>query len=184
MARTALATKGNMNTIKSVTVSLCTLYAVAPRRSPADAAAPGQWDERHSTLLDHADPARGPREAVQHLRRHDARLNGKRSLTVPGTPDRTLTPMEWLVDTMFYPDATALYVFQIQTTKVAEAIGVSHEARRNAITIRTRSGHRRCSSSRSNTMRVGRRDQTLTPVQGQIVSLAGDFLSIGPCALP
>ena len=52
------------------------------------------------------------------------RLNGKRSLE---TPDgERLTPVEWLLDTLFYPEVASGYeVFLVQNSEVIEALGLS-----------------------------------------------------------
>ncbi len=174
-----------MNTIlKSVTVSLCTLYAVAAaaQSGASTPLPPRQWDDDVIQLFSTMP--------IQHEGRVKPfstyagfamlKLNGKRSLTVPGTPkDRTLTPMEWLVDTMFYPDAAALYkVFQIQTTEVVEAIGVSHEGKKK----RDHYSYAELEPGIDKLFQLAQQynaesegeTKTLTPVQGQIVSLAGD----------
>lgn len=108
------------------------------------------------------------------------KLNGKRSLTVPGTPkDRTLSPMEWLLDTMLYPDVAARYkVFQIQTTEVVEAIGVSHEGKKK----RDHYSYAELEPGIDKLFQLAQQynneskgeTKNLTPVQGQIVSLAND----------
>lgn len=51
------------------------------------------------------------------------RLNGKRSVTTPA--DEKLTPTEWLLDTLFFPEQAFDYpVFVVQNIEAVEAVGV------------------------------------------------------------
>jgi len=57
------------------------------------------------------------------------RFNGKRSLTTP--QGERITPVEWLLDTLFYPEVSAEYaVFLVQNAEVIEAIGVAQGEKR------------------------------------------------------
>ena len=57
------------------------------------------------------------------------RLNGKRKCTTPS--GQILTPVEWLFDCIFFPEAVKTYrSFLIQNDTVLDAIGVSHDGRK------------------------------------------------------
>jgi len=57
------------------------------------------------------------------------KINGKRSTY--DLEGNRIEPMEWLLDTMFFPEPAEHYkIFLIQTSEVLDAIGVSHEGRK------------------------------------------------------
>ena len=57
------------------------------------------------------------------------RMNGKRSMKTP--QGERIGPVEWLLDTLFFPEAAADYeVFLVQNADVVQAIGVSREGKR------------------------------------------------------
>ncbi|NUM56641.1 MAG: cytochrome c biogenesis protein CcsA [Candidatus Hydrogenedentes bacterium] len=106
------------------------------------------------------------------------KLHGSRSIEVPAAPkDRTLGPMEWMLDTMFYPDAARQYkIFLIQSSEVVDAIGVKHDDKKK----RDRYSYaelepgieRLFQLAQQYNMESQGETKNLTPVQGQIVSLA------------
>ena len=57
------------------------------------------------------------------------RLNGMRRLTTPH--DERLSPVEWLLDTLYFPEAAGTYpVFLVQNAEVVEAMGLSIEGKK------------------------------------------------------
>ena len=57
------------------------------------------------------------------------RLNGKRSVKTP--QGERISSIEWLLDTLFFPEASADYaVFLVQNADVIQAIGISREGKR------------------------------------------------------
>jgi ABC-type transport system involved in cytochrome c biogenesis permease subunit len=105
------------------------------------------------------------------------KLNGKR--TTYDLDGNRLKPMEWLLDTMFFPETAEHYkVFLIQTSEVLDAIGVSHEGRKK----RDRYSMAELMPGVSKLYELGREysDETkydqnkLTSTQRQIINLASN----------
>jgi ABC-type transport system involved in cytochrome c biogenesis permease subunit len=58
------------------------------------------------------------------------KFHGRRSL--PGSTGQTLTPMEWLLDCLFHPDAAREYkVFRVDNDEVITAIGIEAKKKRD-----------------------------------------------------
>ncbi len=57
-------------------------------------------------------------------------MHGKRSLTT--VQEETLTPMEWLLDTLFSPEAVHHQLFKVVDSETIEAIGVSTAGKRKS----------------------------------------------------
>ncbi|GMU91200.1 MAG: hypothetical protein AMXMBFR4_02580 [Candidatus Hydrogenedentota bacterium] len=114
------------------------------------------------------------------------KMNGARTLKVPdprnlgadGQPkERRLTPIEWLLDCLFYPDAAERYrCFVVETYEVVDSIGVSHEGKKK----RDRYSYAELRPGIDKLYQLARQynteaegdTQKLSPVQGQIVNLA------------
>ncbi|MCC6672953.1 MAG: cytochrome c biogenesis protein CcsA [Planctomycetes bacterium] len=104
------------------------------------------------------------------------RLNGKRSLDLPGGPDDkvTLQPTEWLLDVLFRPELARTFPhFLVQNSEVLDAIGVEHAGKNK----RDRYAWNDLSRSIEKLYRLhgqfGRIDQKKrTTVQEQVVRLA------------
>ena len=105
------------------------------------------------------------------------KLNGKRSAY--DLEENRITPMEWLLDTMFFPETAAHYkIFLIQTSEVLDAIRVGHEGRKK----RDRYSMAELMPGVSKLYELGREysDETkydpnkLTSTQRQIINLASN----------
>ncbi len=103
------------------------------------------------------------------------KLNGRRSCT---TPDgQRLTPVEWLLDTVFYPDAAETYaVFSVDTSEVIVSLGIMpHEKKRDRYSFRElKPGHDKLMELARQYSHVSDKDRTA--VQSQIVNLAHNFM--------
>lgn len=105
------------------------------------------------------------------------KLNGKR--TTYDLDDNRIEPMEWLLDTMFFPETAEHYkIFLIQNSEVLDAIGVSHDDRKK----RDRYSMAELTPGVGKLYELGREysdetkyDQdTLTSTQRQIINLASN----------
>ena len=103
------------------------------------------------------------------------KLNGRRSCT---TPDgRTLAPTEWLLDTLFFPEAANTYaVFSIDTSDVVVSLGlVPHDKKRD------RYSYNELKPGRDKMMEFAElyghiADKDRSAVQRQILNLAHNFM--------
>jgi len=103
------------------------------------------------------------------------KLNGRRSCTTPD--ERKLTPIEWLLDVLFFPEtARDFAVFSVDTSEVIVSMGLMpHEKKRD------RYSYRELEHGRTKLMELARLyDHTpakeRTAVQNQIVNLAHNLI--------
>lgn len=127
----------------AMTVAAC---AFAQNRARVPEAPPARWDQKTLTLFGSLPVQEGGRikpmstfAAFQLLK-----LRGMRSWRGPERPGDSklqrfvagmshpeLGPVEWLMDTVFYPRAAAEYpVFLMPSDELADAIGVPHQGKR------------------------------------------------------
>jgi len=102
------------------------------------------------------------------------RLNGRGATKAPdGSP---LTPTEWLLDTLFFPEKSAQYeTFLVENDEVVDALGLSHEQKNK----RDRYSFTALEPARGRLMQLGQQFGSIdskqrTPVQEQLVRLAGN----------
>lgn len=108
------------------------------------------------------------------------KINGTRAVRVPGVDgNRKLGPTEWLLDTMFYPEAASRYkVFLVQSSEVLDAIGVSHADKKK----RDRYSYAELEPGIEKLFQLAQQyhmksegdSKNLTPIEGQIVDLASN----------
>ena len=110
---------------------LSSTAAAAPVPVQGDNARVEPWSERIVELAESLPIQDGGRIKPLHTFAGFTllRFNGKRSLTTP--QDERITPVEWLLDTLFYPETSAEYpVFLVQNAEVIEAIGIAQGEKR------------------------------------------------------
>ena len=122
-----------MKTLAATLVALLTVGGLAPAfgQGAEIVAKPPAWDEQTIDAFASLPVQDGGR--IKPLSTYAGftllRLNGKRE--VSNLDGKKLNPTEWLLDTLYYPDAASHYkIFLIQTSEVLDAIGVSHEGRK------------------------------------------------------
>ena len=106
------------------------------------------------------------------------KLNGKRTCAIETDKGaQTLSAVEWLLDTLFYPDqANAIPVFSIDASDVVVALGIlPHEKKRDRYTYtELMPGRAKLFDQAQQIEQIPARDRTL--VQTQILNLAHNFM--------
>ena len=128
-----------MKSVTLPTLALIAFFTLATA-SPAQAASPlsaGKWDDETLEKFATIPILDGGR--VKPLDTYVSflllRLNGKRSFSPPSAESRsdTITPMEWFLDCLFYPEVAGDYAhFVVDDANVISTIGVErHEKQRD-----------------------------------------------------
>ncbi|MCC6699207.1 MAG: cytochrome c biogenesis protein CcsA [Candidatus Hydrogenedentes bacterium] len=122
--------------MKTLAATLVTLFALGGMATALGQGAeivtkPAAWDEETVDAFASLPVQDGGR--IKPLSTYAGftllRLNGKRE--VSNLDGKRLNPTEWLLDTLYYPEAASHYkMFLVQTSEVLDAIGVSHEGRK------------------------------------------------------
>jgi ABC-type transport system involved in cytochrome c biogenesis permease subunit len=111
------------------------------------------------------------------------RMNGVRVVRVPDEPrfgaaaGSRLSPVEWALDALFYPELAAEYpVFQVQTSEVIHALGLAHDGKKK----RDRYSFKELRAGEDQLMELVQRysaidEKERSTVQGQVVDLGINY---------